>query len=137
MAVACNLFILFDARYDNRSAGPWPKHMHICLGMEPNRVHTNFTMDDRAEPKHVRSQISTLGWSQHASLDFSETHFLTSYIFSGARDPRASCDHGAAGRFFTRARDPYAQCIHLLTGACSLCPQRSRPSPAPLPFTRT
>jgi hypothetical protein len=96
--------------------------------------------------------IFVLVWSQIASILISPwmtgptrvqtwisaRHFLlTSYIFSGARDPRASRDHGAAGRFFTRARDPYAQCIHLLTGACSLCPQRSRPSPAPLPFTRT
>ena len=36
MAAACNLFVFFDARYENRPAGPWPKHMHICLGMEPN-----------------------------------------------------------------------------------------------------
>ena len=67
MTVACNLFVFFDARYENRSAGPWPKHMHICLGMEPNRVHTNLTMNDRAEPKRVVPKFQPRGWSQHTS----------------------------------------------------------------------
>jgi hypothetical protein len=46
----------------HRPAGPWPKHMHICLGMEPNRVHTNFTVDDRANTR--------------PNLDFSEALFV-------------------------------------------------------------
>jgi len=67
MTVACNLFVFFDARYENRPAGPWPKHMHICLGMEPNCIHTNLTMNDRAEPKRVVPKFQPRGWSQHAS----------------------------------------------------------------------
>ena len=35
--------------------------------------------------------------------NFNEAHLLAFYIFSGARDPRASCNLGAADRFFTRA----------------------------------
>ena len=81
MAVACNLFVFFDARYENRPAGPWPKHMHICLGMEPNRVHTNFTMN-RVEPKRVQPKVHhehnrgeakarptqfSMGWNQNTS----------------------------------------------------------------------
>jgi hypothetical protein len=40
--------------------------MQICLVIELVRVQTNFTMN-RAEPKRVRPQISTTGWSQHTS----------------------------------------------------------------------
>ena len=75
MAVACNLFVFFDAQYENRPAGPWPKHMHICLGMEPNHVHTNLTMNDRAEPKHVVPQISTTGMEPtHVQTRISPRH---------------------------------------------------------------
>jgi len=74
MAVVCTLFILFDAQYENRPAGPWPKYMQIYLGMEPNRVHINFTMN-QTEPKCVRSQISTghICWP-FTSLAGHETH---------------------------------------------------------------
>ena len=35
--------------------------------------------------------------------NFNEAHLLAFYIFSGAQDPRASRNLGAADRFFTRA----------------------------------